>query len=193
MSKPKIEPNLILCIIVDSYSIIKLCIRNIEGELLYISNIIGLGLSQYEIRQQALNSITSLLDKYPIDTLIMEKTNLFTDGITFNPDWRTYSNVLLNYSLQITLDDNFHKTFDNFLVIPGNDWTKTVLNNNQLKSFDAYKKHILLQTDNFTSEQFNIFQQNNFYKLLCFSECVHFTNLMSTKYLINKGDSSEEE
>ena len=105
MSKPKKEPNLILCIIVDSYSIIKLCIRNIEGELLYISNIIGLGLSQYEIRQQVLNSITSLLDKYPIDTLIMEKTNLFTDGITFNPDWRTYSNVLLNYSLQITLDD----------------------------------------------------------------------------------------
>lgn len=194
-SKNTIEPNVICTMIVDTSNIVKYCVTDKEDNLLSIKQVVGYA-TPFKIRQKIVQDLRDIHLKYGIDTLLLQKTKLFTDGITTYPDWMTYNNVLLNYSIETTVDDNFHNIINNILVIPPNEWARLVLNNSQLKSFDAYKKHITNQQFKYTEEQFEIFHQFNFYKLLCFSESVHYENLMNTKYLLNKEketDVNEEE
>ena len=101
---------------------------------------------------------------------------------------------MLNYSIQITLEDNYLDKIKYFIQLPEWEWLPTILNKKSRYAIDLYKNHILSKSfngDDLLKEQLN---SGNYYKVLCLSECSLYSKLMNKKYQVNyrRGGENEE-
>lgn len=183
MSKEKIEPNIILSIDVHSQRNIPMCVTNNNGEILSLTFIEKQG-SYHTIRMKIIDMINILRQQFNIDTIIMEQNKLFIDKIDRHPDPIVYRNIVLGFSIEVTILDFYYKSVKNILSLPLKDWRNKVLNSTTKYSIDLYKSHIALR--DLTQDYMNIIEQNHCYKALCLSESVSFDELMNKKYWINK-------
>lgn len=180
----KIEPTDIITIDIHGFLNINIIVRNNFNEILFMESIIPDKISNYKTRQKILRCIDSILNDFEINTLIMEENTLFTKTITKYPDPLIYRNVIRGFGIQTSIEDRYYDKIKYILSLSPLEWRKTILNSNDLYSFDLYKSHILKQE--FTSEQLQKFETNNYYKVLCLSESIGFDKLMDKKYQINK-------
>lgn len=115
---------------------------------------------------------------------MIEENKLFIDKIDKYPDPYVLKNILLQYSIQITLEDNYLEQLKYFFVIPQKEWISTILNYYARYAIDFYKNHILEKIESY-EEYKDLIESGNFYKILCFSECCSYSKFMNKKYLIN--------
>lgn len=184
MREKKIEPKISLTIYL-LFNCICYIIRDNSNNILYIDTqdySIGFN-SYYPIRKTAISKVKNIIQNYQPDTIILEQTKMFTDGITKYPDPEVYKNIILKYGLQISMEDNFLDMVQYFIEIPYYDWTQTILNSKFKYILDRCMNHII-NNNNLTEEQLNSVKQFNLYQALCFSECVNHNKLMNKKYLI---------
>lgn len=184
MSKEKIEPNIILSIDVHSQRNIPMCVTNNNGEILSLTFIEKQG-SYHTIRMKIIDMINILRQQFNIDTIIMEQNKLFIDKIDRHPDPIVYRNIVLGFSIEVTILDFYYKSVKNILSLPLKDWRNKVLNSTTKYSIDLYKAHIDIRQD--ISKEFkDIINKYNFYKVVCLSESVSYNTLMDNKYKLNK-------
>lgn len=184
--KSRLEPNIILTIDIHSYLYITIVIKDKEDNILdlfYIQK----NKTCYNIRRDITDIIKKAISEYEVDTIIMEKNQLFIDKIDRYPDPLVYRNITLGFGIKISIEDNFYDMVKYIIELPQNDWRSTILNRTTKYSIDLYKSHILNTLDE-SEDRMKIIETYNFYKVLCLSESVKFDNLMNRKYQTNKGD-----
>lgn len=139
---------------------------------------------QYIVRRQVILKIQELLQKYTIDTIIMDENKLFIDKIDRHPDPYVLTNVTLGFGIKISIDDIFHDTIPYILELPEQEWRTKVLNKSTKYAIDLYSQHIL-QSQKFDTNTLKIIQDNNYFRALCLSESIFYNSLMLKKYQIN--------
>lgn len=184
--KKKIEPNIVLTIDIHGYSKIPMVVKQ-EDEIITFSHVEKLRSNNYNIRKRVIEMLKLLYKQYNFDTIIFEQNQLFIDKIDRHPDPLVYRNILLGYSIANSIEDNFYESIPYILAIPELEWRKYILNNTTKYSIDLYKSHILSQ-GTFSEEALNIIEENNYYKVLCISECIGFDKLIDRRYQINEGN-----
>ena len=184
MNNKKIEYNIVLTLYTHQNCSIIYIVKN-HNNILYQQtfNYSTINDSNYIIRKNVMGHCANIINRFNVDTILMEQTKLFTDSFSKYPDPQIYKNVTLSYSIQVSVEDHFMDVVDNILVIPYTDWTQEVLNTRFKYIMDRCKEHILLDT-NLTDEQLTKIQELNSYQALCFSECTNYDKLMNKKYLI---------
>ena len=179
----KIKPSIILTLDIQNYYGIPMVVTTSTNDILAITKIMKSG-THYRIRQQVMEFVDLFLQKYNIDTILMEQNKLFIDKIDRHPDPFVLSNITLGYGIKISLQDKYYNRIHYILELPQKEWTDKVLNRTTKYSIDLYKSHIALR--DLTQDYMNIIEQNHCYKALCLSESVSFDVLMNKKYWINK-------
>lgn len=179
----KIKPSIILTLDIQNYYGIPMVVTTSTNDILAITKIMKSG-THYRIRQQVMEFVDLFLQKYNIDTILMEQNKLFIDKIDRHPDPFVLSNITLGYGIKISLQDKYYNRIHYILELPQKEWTDKVLNKTTKYSIDLYKSHIALR--DLTQDYMNIIEQNHCYKALCLSESVSFDELMNKKYWINK-------
>ena len=179
----KIKPSIILTLDIQNYYGIPMVVTTSTNDILAITKIMKSG-THYRIRQQVMEFVDLFLQKYNIDTILMEQNKLFIDKIDRHPDPFVLSNITLGYGIKISLQDKYYNKIHYILELPQKEWTDKVLNKTTKYSIDLYKSHIALR--DLTQDYMNIIEQNHCYKALCLSESVSFDELMNKKYWINK-------
>ena len=179
----KIKPSIILTLDIQNYYGIPMVVTTSTNDILAITKIMKGG-THYKIRQQVMEFVDLFLQKYNIDTILMEQNKLFIDKIDRHPDPFVLSNITLGYGIKISLQDKYYNKIHYILELPQKEWTDKVLNRTTKYSIDLYKSHIALR--DLTQDYMNIIEQNHCYKALCLSESVSFDVLMNKKYWINK-------
>lgn len=179
----KIKPSIILTLDIQNYYGIPMVVTTSTNDILAITKIMKSG-THYKIRQQVMEFVDLFLQKYNIDTILMEQNKLFIDKIDRHPDPFVLSNITLGYGIKISLQDKYYNRIHYILELPQKEWTDKVLNKTTKYSIDLYKSHIALR--DLTQDYMNIIEQNHCYKALCLSESVSFDELMNKKYWINK-------
>lgn len=179
----KIKPSIILTLDIQNYYGIPMVVTTSTNDILAITKIMKGG-THYRIRQQVMEFVDLFLQKYNIDTILMEQNKLFIDKIDRHPDPFVLSNITLGYGIKISLQDKYYNKIHYILELPQKEWTDKVLNRTTKYSIDLYKSHIALR--DLTQDYMNIIEQNHCYKALCLSESVSFDELMNKKYWINK-------
>lgn len=179
----KIKPSIILTLDIQNYYGIPMVVTTSTNDILAITKIMKSG-THYRIRQQVMEFVDLFLQKYNIDTILMEQNKLFIDKIDRHPDPFILSNITLGYGIKISLQDKYYNRIHYILELPQKEWTDKVLNKTTKYSIDLYKSHIALR--DLTQDYMNIIEQNHCYKALCLSESVSFDELMNKKYWINK-------
>lgn len=179
----KIKPSIILTLDIQNYYGIPMVVTTSTNDILAITKIMKGG-THYRIRQQVMEFVDLFLQKYNIDTILMEQNKLFIDKIDRHPDPFVLSNITLGYGIKISLQDKYYNRIHYILELPQKEWTDKVLNKTTKYSIDLYKSHIALR--DLTQDYMNIIEQNHCYKALCLSESVSFDELMNKKYWINK-------
>lgn len=179
----KIKPSIILTLDIQNYYGIPMVVTTSTNDILAITKIMKSG-THYRIRQQVMEFVDLFLQKYNIDTILMEQNKLFIDKIDRHPDPFVLSNITLGYGIKISLQDKYYNRIHYILELPQKEWTDKVLNKTTKYSIDLYKSHITLR--DLTQDYMNIIEQNHCYKALCLSESVSFDELMNKKYWINK-------
>lgn len=179
----KIKPSIILTLDTQNYYGIPMVVTTSTNDILAITKIMKSG-THYKIRQQVMEFVDLFLQKYNIDTILMEQNKLFIDKIDRHPDPFVLSNITLGYGIKISLQDRYYNKIHYILELPQKEWTDKVLNRTTKYSIDLYKSHIALR--DLTQDYMNIIEQNHCYKALCLSESVSFDVLMNKKYWINK-------
>ena len=179
----KIKPSIILTLDIQNYYGIPMVVTTSTNDILAITKIMKGG-THYRIRQQVMEFVDLFLQKYNIDTILMEQNKLFIDKIDRHPDPFVLSNITLGYGIKISLQDRYYNKIHYILELPQKEWTDKVLNRTTKYSIDLYKSHIALR--DLTQDYMNIIEQNHCYKALCLSESVSFDVLMNKKYWINK-------
>lgn len=179
----KIKPSIILTLDIQNYYGIPMVVTTSTNDILAITKIMKGG-THYRIRQQVMEFVDLFLQKYNIDTILMEQNKLFIDKIDRHPDPFVLSNITLGYGIKISLQDKYYNKIHYILELPQKEWTDKVLNRTTKYSIDLYKSHIALR--DLTQDYMNIIEQNHCYKALCLSESVSFDVLMNKKYWINK-------
>lgn len=179
----KIKPSIILTLDIQNYYGIPMVVTTSTNDILAITKIMKGG-THYRIRQQVMEFVDLFLQKYNIDTILMEQNKLFIDKIDRHPDPFVLSNITLGYGIKISLQDKYYNRIHYILELPQKEWTDKVLNRTTKYSIDLYKSHIALR--DLTQDYMNIIEQNHCYKALCLSESVSFDELMNKKYWINK-------
>lgn len=179
----KIKPSIILTLDIQNYYGIPMVVTTSTNDILAITKIMKGG-THYRIRQQVMEFVDLFLQKYNIDTILMEQNKLFIDKIDRHPDPFVLSNITLGYGIKISLQDKYYNKIHYILELPQKEWTDRVLNRTTKYSIDLYKSHIALR--DLTQDYMNIIEQNHCYKALCLSESVSFDELMNKKYWINK-------
>lgn len=179
----KIKPSMILTLDIQNYYGIPMVVTTSTNDILVITEIMKSG-THYRIRQQVMEFVDLFLQKYNIDTILMEQNKLFIDKIDRHPDPFVLSNITLGYGIKISLQDKYYNRIHYILELPQKEWTDKVLNKTTKYSIDLYKSHIALR--DLTQDYINIIEQNHCYKALCLSESVSFDELMNKKYWINK-------
>ena len=181
----KINVNNCIFIDVHNNKNIIILVRN-KTDILSIAHVSKVYGSNYKIRMQVLELLDIFIRQYKPDALVIEQNKLFIDKIDRHPDPLVYRNILLGFSIQNSIEDKYFKTIKYIFSIPRHEWYSTILNTTSKYSFDVYKSHILNQS--FTDEMLQVIKENNYYKCICFSECIWFDKLLNIKYQINKGD-----
>lgn len=179
----KIKPSIILTLDIQNYYGIPMVVTTSTNDILAITKIMKGG-THYRIRQQVMEFVDLFLQKYNIDTILMEQNKLFIDKIDRHPDPFVLLNITLGYGIKISLQDKYYNKIHYILELPQKEWTDKVLNRTTKYSIDLYKSHIALR--DLTQDYMNIIEQNHCYKALCLSESVSFDELMNKKYWINK-------
>lgn len=179
----KIKPSIILTLDIQNYYGIPMVVTTSTNDILAITKIMKGG-THYRIRQQVMEFVDLFLQKYNIDTILMEQNKLFIDKIDRHPDPFVLSNITLGYGIKISLQDKYYNRIHYILELPQKEWTDKVLNRTTKYSIDLYKSHIALR--DLTQDYMDIIEQNHCYKALCLSESVSFDELMNKKYWINK-------
>lgn len=179
----KVKPSIILTLDIQNYYGIPMVVTTSTNDILAITKIMKSG-THYRIRQQVMEFVDLFLQKYNIDTILMEQNKLFIDKIDRHPDPFVLSNITLGYGIKISLQDKYYNRIHYILELPQKEWTDKVLNKTTKYSIDLYKSHIALR--DLTQDYMNIIEQNHCYKALCLSESVSFDVLMNKKYWINK-------
>lgn len=179
----KIKPSIILTLDIQNYYGIPMVVTTSTNDILAITKIMKGG-THYKIRQQVMEFVDLFLQKYNIDTILMEQNKLFIDKIDRHPDPFVLSNITLGYGIKISLQDKYYNKIHYILELPQKEWTDKILNRTTKYSIDLYKSHIALR--DLTQDYMNIIEQNHCYKALCLSESVSFDELMNKKYWINK-------
>lgn len=179
----KIKPSIILTLDIQNYYGIPMVVTTSTNDILAITKIMKGG-THYRIRQQVMEFVDLFLQKYNIDTILMEQNKLFIDKIDRHPDPFVLSNITLGYGIKISLQDKYYNKIHYILELPQKEWTDKVLNRTTKYSIDLYKSHIALR--DLTQDYMDIIEQNHCYKALCLSESVSFDVLMNKKYWINK-------
>lgn len=179
----KIKPSIILTLDIQNYYGIPMVVTTSTNDILAITKIMKGG-THYRIRQQVMEFVDLFLQKYNIDTILMEQNKLFIDKIDRHPDPFVLSNITLGYGIKISLQDKYYNKIHYILELPQKEWTDKVFNRTTKYSIDLYKSHIALR--DLTQDYMNIIEQNHCYKALCLSESVSFDELMNKKYWINK-------
>ena len=179
----KIKPSIILTLDIQNYYGIPMVVTTSTNDILAITKIMKGG-THYKIRQQVMEFVDLFLQKYNIDTILMEQNKLFIDKIDRHPDPFVLSDITLGYGIKISLQDKYYNKIHYILELPQKEWTDKVLNRTTKYSIDLYKSHIALR--DLTQDYMNIIEQNHCYKALCLSESVSFDELMNKKYWINK-------
>ena len=179
----KIKPSIILTLDIQNYYGIPMVVTTSTNDILAITKIMKSG-THYRIRQQVMEFVDLFLQKYNIDTILMEQNKLFIDKIDRHPDPFVLANITLGYGIKISLQDKYYNRIHYILELPQKEWTDKVLNKTTKYSIDLYKSHIALR--DLTQDYMNIIEQNHCYKALCLSESVSFDELMNKKYWINK-------
>lgn len=190
-SKTTIEPTLILTVCTSSFYNIPLILTDNTSNIITMKHIIKYGKSNYKIRQEVIKVIDDLLNDYKIDTILLEQNKLFIDKIDRYPDPFVLRDILLGFGIQISIEDKYFNAIKYILQIPEYDWKNKILNRHTTYSIDLYKSHIELR--GFDTETLSVIDTNNYYKAVCFSECVEHTPLMNRKYQINKENRTGEE
>ena len=72
-----------------------------------------------------------------------------------------------------------------FIVLPDYEWTGIVLNKKARYTIDFFKNYVINKGFNFEENLVDEFNSHNYYKVLCLSECIHYSSLMNRKYQIN--------
>ena len=139
---------------------------------------------EHDFKVKLVNIINNLIEIYNIDSIFIEENKLFIDKIDKYPDPYILRNILLQYSIQITLEDNYLTNLKYFFVIPQKEWVSTILNYYSRYTIDFYKEHILEKIYLYENYK-DIIEANNFYKTLCFAECCSYSKFMNKKYLVN--------
>ena len=184
--KQKIQPKIILILYTKNIGIIHFIVKDIENNILHLDTIEYIPyklINTISLRRQVVDKSLEIINEYNVDTIILEKTKLFTDGIAKYPDPEVYKNVLLNFGIQISIEDKFINIIKYLFEIPYKDWTETVLNSKQKYILDQCKNHISILNE-LTDEQEQIVNQYNFYQALCFSDVIKHNNIISKKYLV---------
>ena len=185
MKEKKIEPKISLTVYTHLIGCICYVVRDNENNILHLAtqDYSILSTSLYNIRKITITKVNNIIQNYNPDTIVIEQTKLFTDGITRYPDPEVYKNIVLSYGLQVTLEDHFLELVEHFLAIPYWDWSQTILNSKFKYILDRCKDHILLD-NKLTETQMETVKHFNLYQAICFSECVNHSKLMNKKYLI---------
>lgn len=185
MSKTKIEPNIILTIYTHTYEAIQFIITDNECNTLYMDNISynTFSTSPYQLRKQVLERVETIYNEYTFDTILLESTKLFTEGMTKYPDPNVYKNIVYSYGVQVAIEDNFMNKVNYILVIPFSEWTQVILNTKIKYILDKCKNHILMNTILKQGEK-SILDKLNLYTALCFAESIKYDCLINKKYLI---------
>lgn len=187
--KIKIEPKIILTLGIE-FNRINVVVRSIEGDIL---KLVGIPISvsrkksdEQELKSLLISKINEIIDECLVDTIIIEKNKLLVDRFNLFPDLYILNDILLRYSVQITLEDNYFNRVKYFFEIPQKDWLNVIFNKNSTYSIDVFKQFVV-NCGMYNDELLAIIDSNNSYKTLCFSESVNFSNLLNKKYLINEG------
>lgn len=187
--KIKIEPKIILTLGIE-FNRISVVVRSIEGDIL---KLVGIPISvsrkksdEQELKSLLISKINEIIDECLVDTIIIEKNKLLVDRFNLFPDFYILNDILLRYSVQITLEDNYFNRVKYFFEIPQKDWLNVIFNKNTTYSIDVFKQFVV-NCGMYNDELLAIIDSNNSYKTLCFSESVNFSNLLNKKYLINEG------
>ena len=182
----KLHPNILLTIDLHNYLNIPFIITDNTGTILHMDNISKIG-SNYSIRKNVINEIQILLNQFNIDTIILEQSKLFLDKIDRYPDPYVLRDVLLQFGVQVSIEDAFWKTLT-ILSFAEYEWKQEVLGKFKAKyAIDLYKSHVL-HRGNIPKKQLINIDNYNYYEAICLSECVLSDKLMNKKYQINKGD-----
>lgn len=182
--KQKIEPKVILTIYTKTIGIVHFIVKDNDNNILFLDNILynPLWQSSIQLRKQVVEKVLEIMQNYEIDTILIEETKLFTNGISIYPDPEVYKNILYCYGIQVSVEDRFIPLLPYILVIPYKEWTETILNTRQKYLLDKCKDHILVTTK-LTDEQNELVKQYDFYQALCFSDCIKYDKLINKKYL----------
>lgn len=180
----KIKPSIILTLDIQNYYGIPMVVTTSTNDILAITKIMKSG-THYRIRQQVMEFVDLFLQKYNIDTILMEQNKLFIDKIDRHPDPIVCRNIVLGFSIEIAVLDFYYKSIKNILSLPLKDWRNKVLNSTTKYSIDLYKAHIEIRED-ISQELLDIIQKYNCYKVICLSESVSYNSLMDKKYKLNK-------
>lgn len=186
--KYKITPEYVLSIIIDFDGISLAVTKEQEIFNLFFINTysqIHSKLDEHIIKQKLMYKINSIFEEYPIDTLLLEQEKLTIDKIDRYPDPYILSNILLKYSVHISIEDSYLQKVKYFMEIPIWDWTNTIFNKKARYTIDLYKNHILTRGLIGSEEIQEEVKLNNYYKVLCFSECSLYPKLMDKKYQLN--------
>lgn len=190
----KIEPEFVITLIVDFNGISIATTKEQTIYDLFFIPIISVNkkLEEQELKQKILYKIDELLYKYNINTIIMERNKLFTDKMDKYPDPYILSDILLKYSIQITLEDNYINKIKYFMQLPDWEWVPTILNKKSRYAIDLYKNHILSKGFNGDDILKQKLDSGNFFKVLCLSECSLYDKLMNKKFQINYTSEDEK-
>lgn len=185
-----IEPKVILTLYVE-FNKINIVIKDISGFIIKLISVPiifgGNKLDEHKMKQNLAVSINQAIEEQNVDTILLESCKLSIDKINMFPDPYILRNILLQYSVQVTIEDNFIDKVEYFFEVPQKEWLGTIFNRNSIYSIDLFKHHILQMLNN-EDELLKIIDAQNYYRVLCFSESINYTNLANRKYLINKED-----
>lgn len=184
MPKEKIEPNIILTLTTNNSYNIPIIITDIEGNTLLATHITRTGDTYYEIRKKLRLKLEEIFKAYAIDTILLEQNQLFIDKIDRYPDPYVLRNIQLGFSIKTMIEDIYWEQVKYIFEIPRWEWKKEVLNKKVEYAIDLYKSHILLG-HNLSKENLELYDCNNYYEALCFSESLQYSKFLNKKYVIN--------
>ena len=186
----KIEPEVCIILDIHGYNNIPIIVRNKDTEILYMGHVMKFNKPSYIIRKEIINKLNNLITEFNPNMIIFEQNKLFIDKIDKHPDPLMLRNIMLGFGIKVSIEDNYNDTIPYILEIPEQDWRFTILNKSVKYAIDLYKAHIEYQF--VTDEQINLIHENNYYKVICFSESIQYDSLMNKKYQINRKDKENQ-